>query len=329
MTPRCLNYNGFDEFSKRLVLLQRDRPECGVRAVVGGRPQPRLFFLERALLVSSERVLLVGANGMLGRALQDTAPGSIELDAVGHRELDITNSIQVEKALREYRPKWVFNAAAYTAVDRAETESASAFRVNADGVATLANAARSYGVGIVHFGSDYVFDGASDRPYPEDATPNPLSVYGWSKLKGEEALQRSGARFLLVRTQWLFGSGGRCFPRTMLDRARRGQPTRVVADQFGSPTSTIDLAAATWMLLGNEGTVNVVNDGTASWHDVASTIFEAVGKSGLLTACSTSDFPVAATRPPRAILETTKLARLIGRRLPHWRDALHRFLASS
>lgn len=273
----------------------------------------------------SVRVLLTGASGMLAKALTASVPESVALAAFSHRELDIRNRNDVRAAVADHAADWLINTAAYTAVDRAEGDEVTAHEVNADGVRILAAAAFEAGAGVLHFGSDYVFDGTSTAPYDEGAATHPLSAYGRSKLAGEKALISSGARYLLIRTQWLFGSGGGCFPKTMWTRARQGLPTRVVADQFGVPTFTDDLASATWRLLGCTGVLHVVNEGSASWYDVACSVFEAASAADKLTACATSDFPVAAQRPARALLATTRL-REMGIMLPHWRDAMTRFL---
>lgn len=272
------------------------------------------------------RVLLTGARGMLGQALWAARPTSLEVVALGRDDLDIADRGAVRDAVARIRPEWIINAAAYTAVDRAETEESEATRVNGEAVGHLAEAATRCDAGVVHFGSDYVFDGRATSPYPEDADPNPLGAYGRSKLHGEVLLRSAGARFLLVRTQWLFGPGGKSFPLTMWQRARNGQPTRVVNDQFGSPTSTVDLARATWGLIGREGTIHVVNRGVASWFDVASHVFQWAGARHLLTPCQSADYPVLAPRPAYSALDTARFEQLTGGALPDWPIALSQFL---
>lgn len=273
-------------------------------------------------------VLLLGAHGMLGRDLQALAPPGVRLHAVDHADLDITRSDAVAATLDALRPDVVMNAAAYTRVDDAEREVEAAMRVNATAVAELGAACASRGIRVVHFGTDYVFDGRSDRPYAEDAPTSPVNRYGESKLLGERALLASGARALVVRTQWLFGVHGRSFPRTMWQRARAGQATRVVADQTGRPTYSRDLASTVWgmVTLRTEGVVHAANGGQATWYDVAREVFDAVGRPELLSACATNDYPTVAARPAYSVLATDRLERTLGAPLPEWRNALARFL---
>jgi dTDP-4-dehydrorhamnose reductase len=265
---------------------------------------------------------------MLGHDLVQTAPSSVSLLALSHADLDILQPEAIEARLRDFRPDVVINASGYTAVDKAETEAAEAFAVNATGVGLFARATARHNAVLVHYSTDYVFDGLASAPYPETAPTNPLNVYGASKLAGEHAIKESGAKALVIRTQWLFGQHGHSFPRVMWGRARQGASTRVVADQFGRPTSTRDLATATWTLvgLGVTGLTHVANAGSASWFDVAERVFARVGASRLVERCSTADYPLPATRPPRSLLDTAAYCAATGRDLPNWRDALDRFL---
>jgi dTDP-4-dehydrorhamnose reductase len=224
------------------------------------------------------------------------------------------------------RRAWIINTAAYTGVDKAELEPAAADLVNGDGPGLLAGAARDAGAGIVHFSTDYIFDGAATVPYAEDAPPKPLGAYGRSKLRGEEAVRASGARHLIVRTQWLFGPGGNCFPRSMLARATARERTRVVSDQFGSPTYAVDVAEMLWRILGTEGVLHVVNAGVCSWFDVAAVVFDFAGAAELLAPCSSEEFPTRATRPRFSALDSRKLVESAGP-LPYWKDSLLRFLS--
>ena len=274
------------------------------------------------------RVLLLGAGGMLGRDLVATAPPSIELAAPSR--IEITDRDALARAIDDAQPEWLVNAAAYTAVDRAETESARAEAVNGDAPGTIGALCAERGVRVLHFGSDYVFDGRARAPYAEDARTNPLGAYGRSKLHGEQRLLASGARALIVRTQWLFGTNGRSFPRTMAERARAGLPTRVVSDQVGRPTYSVDLARAAWTLLGGDytGILHVANDGQATWFDVARAVFERAGVPGLVTPCTTADYPLPTPRPAYSVLDTARYESLVGAPLPPWPEALARFLAA-
>lgn len=277
------------------------------------------------------KVLLIGGTGMLGSELLTQAPKNCDIVAPTHALLDVTDHAALSYAIDELRPDWVVNASAFTAVDDAESSSDQAFAVNADSVGALGRACASRGIRVLHFSTDYVFDGTSNRPYREEDDTNPINVYGRSKLAGEQALHSAGALALIVRTQWLFGRRGRSFPLTMLDRATQRQPTRVVGDQFGRPTYTVDLAQAAWQLiaLGASGVYHAANRGSASWYDVASFIFDFVGVAHLLSRCTTADFPTAARRPAFSVLDTSKLEHTTGASLPEWRHALARFLHRS
>lgn len=284
------------------------------------------------------RVLLLGAGGMLARDLLATKPHGVDLAARTHAETDITDAQAVRIAVQETRPDVIVNCAAYTQVDRAEEEIEVTFAVNAKGPGLVARAALQAGLDplVVHYSTDYVFDGRSRRPYREGDPPAPTGTYGASKLAGEEALRASGARHLIIRTQWLFGLEGRSFPRTMWERARKRLATRVVNDQVGRPTYTADLARATWHLLaGQPGAplgerpclLHVANQGQATWYELARHVFAAAGVPELLQPCTTADYPTPAARPAYSVLDTSAYERLTGRSLPHWEDAVERFLA--
>jgi dTDP-4-dehydrorhamnose reductase len=195
---------------------------------------------------------------------------------------------------------------------------------------TLGRLCAAAGVNVVHFSTDYVFDGSGSIPYVEDSPPNPINHYGASKLAGERGLMESGAEFLLIRTQWLYGSTGRSFPATMWERAKTGTETRVVNDQHGRPTSAASVARALWQLIdaGADGVYHVANRGVATWYEVAERIFTAFGVQELVTPCTTADFPTPAARPAYSVLDTGKLEREAGIWLPHWTDALEDWTAS-
>jgi dTDP-4-dehydrorhamnose reductase len=274
------------------------------------------------------RVLLLGAGGMLGHDLLAMAPEGVEIVPLAHRDLDITDHAAVERRVREVKPDVILNAAAYTAVDRAEAEPEFAMKVNGEAVGHLGRVARATRARVVHFSTDYVFDGTADRPYREDDTPHPVNAYGASKLAGEIALRASGAEVLIIRTQWLFGAQGRSFPRTMWERACRRERARVVNDQFGRPTYTLDLANATWQLVerGITGLVHAANRGVATWFEVAREVFRNAGSPDLVEPCITSEYPTAARRPRYSVLDCTRYEALVSSPLPHWSDALGRFL---
>ncbi|MSR05490.1 MAG: dTDP-4-dehydrorhamnose reductase [Gemmatimonadetes bacterium] len=275
------------------------------------------------------RVLLLGASGMLGRDLVAAAPPGIDLRPQSHQDVDITDAAQVNRAVVSARPDIVINTACYTNVDGAEAEKDLAFRTNGAAPGLIGRAAAGVGALTVHFSSDYIFDGTQGRPIREDDAPAPLSVYGASKLEGERALAASGGKYLIIRTQWLFGLKGRSFPRTMWERARAGQSTKVVNDQFGHPTSSVDLARATWSVLGGAapaGVLHIANRGVATWYDVARHVFERAGAADLVAPCTSAEFPRPARRPAWSALDTSRYEKLTGSSLPRWEDALTHFL---
>ena len=274
------------------------------------------------------RVLLLGAGGMLGHDLAASVPAGIELSAATRADIDIADTDSVERRLEELRPRWVVNSAAYTQVDRAESEPEVAMRINGTAVRALAEACARRGIALVHYSTDYVFAGDAERPYVEEDATAPLGAYGRSKLLGEEGIRASGAEHLVLRTQWLFGEHGRSFPRTMWERATRGQATRVVNDQWGRPTYTPDLAEATWRLLAEpaRGTLHLTSGGDpATWYDVARVVFEAAGAPELLSACTTAEYATPARRPAYGVLDASRVEMVAGVTMREWREALRAF----
>jgi dTDP-4-dehydrorhamnose reductase len=273
------------------------------------------------------RVVIFGAGGMLGHDLVQQAPKDVEVRAFTHADVDVTNSEALLKVLSNVQPAVLMNAAAYTQVDRAETDQELAFSVNGTAVGNLGRLAAARGIRVVHVSTDYVFDGSTNTPYSEHSEPNPINVYGASKLAGEQALRESGAACLIVRSQWLFGLTGKSFPRTMWERAHAGTATRVVDDQFGRPTYTKDLARSLWRLTISEtvGLRHVANRSEASWFDVAKHVFQRANKTNLLSACASKDYPTAARRPRYSVLDLNAFEEENGG-LRSWRDALDEFL---
>lgn len=257
------------------------------------------------------RVLLLGASGMLARAVARATPDGIDLVALTHADLDITDAVGVDGMLAG-RPDWVINCAAWTRVDDAEDHEAEATRINGEAVGGLGRSAARHGVRVLHISTDYVFDGRLGRPYLENDAPNPPGAYGRSKLAGERALASSGGQWTLVRTQWLYG-GGPSFVRTMWQRAVRGQPSRVVNDQVGAPTHVDQLAMVVWRLIkdGAGGTWHAAAGGSASWYDVARAVYSAVGSDvTLVSPCSSAEYGARAPRPADGRLDTTKLGAM-------------------
>lgn len=273
------------------------------------------------------KALITGAKGQLGRALQVCAPGDVEIVAVDYDELDITNREAVMTAVEAAAPDLLFNAAAYTAVDRAEADEQNARAVNATAVGNLTAAAAKTGARLVHVSTDFVFDGLSGIPYRPDAPTNPLSAYGRTKLEGEAL---AGDRALIVRTAWVYAPTGGNFVRTMLRLMGERPEVRVVADQVGTPTYAPGLAAALWQMAaqGAEGLYHYTDSGVASWYDFAVAIQEEALAAGLLdhavpvVPIDTVDFPTPARRPHYSVLDKRATVAALGAPMPHWRENL-------
>jgi dTDP-4-dehydrorhamnose reductase len=278
------------------------------------------------------RVLLVGCDGQVGTELRRTAPAAAQIVAPGLHELDLTRPEQVRAAVRAANPSLVINAAAYTAVDRAESEPALARALNADAPALLAAEAMRLGAGIIHYSTDYVYDGAQLAPWREDDAPAPLGVYGATKLAGDRAVLESGARAVVLRTSWVYASHGQNFVRTMLRLGREQERLRVVADQHGCPTWARDLARATWTVAGHDlapgGLFHCAGAGRVSWHGFAQRIFALARARGFalkvreVEPIPASDWPTLARRPANSVLDASRLAREHGFSLPPWEESL-------
>jgi dTDP-4-dehydrorhamnose reductase len=281
------------------------------------------------------KALITGAGGQLGRALLATAPAGIELRATGHAELDVADAPAVAALMHSFAPDVVLNAAAFTGVDAAESAPQAAARANSQGPEVLAAACRNAGAWLVHVSSDYVFDGAQARPYDTQARPNPLSVYGRTKLAGELAVARELAgRSTVVRASWLYGAGGG-FPARMLALMQSRPQLAVVSDQVGVPTHAAGLAQVLWALAARRapGVLHWCDSGVASWYDFAVAIAEEGLRKGLLKsapairAISSAEYPTPAARPPYSLLDKRATEQLLGRAAPHWRSALRETLA--
>jgi len=244
-------------------------------------------------------------------------------------EIDICNPPSVEDVFRRERPGLVINCAAYTNVDGAETDSQSAFRVNAKGPEIIAQAAKASGALLVHISTDFIFDGRHPGPYREDDEPNPLSVYAASKLAGERAIIAVAPKHLIVRTAWLYGPNGKNFVDTILNLARDKGALKVVDDQAGSPTFTAVLAEYLWKLILRDatGVYHVAGSGSCTWFDLAVEAVRLAGIKASVTPCTTADFPRPATRPRNCALDVGKAERLLGEDIPNWRRGLRRYLS--
>ncbi|MCG2840245.1 dTDP-4-dehydrorhamnose reductase [Sandaracinobacter sp. RS1-74] len=275
------------------------------------------------------KILIAGAAGQLGRALQATAPAGAEIVAPPEAEFDILNPAQVAAVVSAARPDLLVNAAAYTAVDKAEGDYDTALAVNATAAAGLAKAAADAGARFAHVSTDFVFDGLSPTPYPPDATPAPIGAYGETKLKGEEQVRAAHPDALIVRTAWVYAAEGNNFVRTMLRLMRERPEIRVVADQIGSPTHAASLARAIWALdaAGASGLYHWTDAGVASWYDFAVAIRDEALAIGLLSAhvpvvpIRTSDYPTPAKRPHMSVLDKTSSWAVTGP-AAHWREEL-------
>lgn len=272
-------------------------------------------------------ILLLGAGGQLGRALQAEFP---EAQAFTHADLDITTP-RLEQVVRAEKPDIILNAAAYTAVDQAESESVRCEVVNRHAVATLAQIASELGALLVTYSTDYIFDGTKATPYEEDDAPAPLGVYGASKWRGEEAVRASGARHLIVRTSWLYSGQEKDFTGKILTAAKTRPVLRVVDDQIGQPTATRDLAAATrgMAAAGVEGTYHCVAQGNVSRYDWAKEIVALAGVACEIEAIKTAEMPTPATRPLNSRLSCEKLRRDTGIVLPQWDESLRNIMQRS
>jgi len=286
-----------------------------------------------------QRVLVTGAAGMLGSQLLLDAPAgtvTVSTDLADREGLDapavnLADALAVERLWAEHGPfDGVLHAAAWTAVDAAEEDEAGALEANAGAVGVLAAAARDAGARLVAVGTDFVFDGSSRRPYREDDPPHPLGAYGRTKLAGEEAaLQTHPEGAAVVRTQWLYGPRGRHFPRTIVGAARERGALRVVDDQVGAPTTTLELAPALWDVLasGRTGIFHAACEGSCSWFGFTRAILDACGLEQVkLEPCTTDEYPRPAPRPAYSVLDSARLTALRGRPLAHWKDALHAYL---
>jgi len=275
------------------------------------------------------KILITGARGQLGMDIQELCrEKSIEYIAAGSKDLDITRLPSVRSYVGRTRPDVIINCAAYNAVDRAESEWKKAFMVNGSGVRNLSIAANEVHAGIVHYSTDYVFDGKSDRPYTIGDTPSPISMYGKSKALGETMVRDIAYRFLLIRTSWVFGTGNDNFPKKIISLSREKSEIKVVTDQVSSPTYTKDLAGATLELLetGGSGIYHVTNTGQCSRYEWAKFILQEMGWTGSIHEATSVEFPTPAIRPGFSVLDDFGTPELLGHAMPDWKDATRRFL---
>jgi len=272
------------------------------------------------------KVMIIGATGLLGRPLMRQWTGA-KLMGTGSRDLDIRDPARVRDIVEKDRPDWIVLAAAYTDVDGCEKDPTFAFAVNRDGVVNVANAAKSLGTKLLFLSSDYVFDGTKSMPYEINDARNPQSVYGRSKAEAELRLLEILPDACIVRTSWLFGTGGKCFPDTILKLAATRPQLDVVNDQRGCPTYTVDLAAAIIALCAKNagGLVHACNAGECTWFDFAREIVSGAGLKTEVRPVSSAKMARPAPRPTYSVLSATSLHRY-GIEMPDWKDALRRYL---
>jgi len=292
------------------------------------------------------RVLVTGAGGQVGSEVERALEGRAEVVAHTRETMDLANPAEIVARIREAAPRAIVNAAAYTAVDQAESEPEAAHSVNAVAPGLIAGEARRLGALLVHFSTDYVFDGAKRTPYVEEDETNPLGAYGLSKLQGEQAVLASGAAAIVLRTSWVYGPHGRNFLLTMLRLAQKGEPIRVVDDQRGAPTSSLALARVVASLLGGAGEGPLTEEtvarsmsspglyhatagGETTWYGFARAIFEEKALAAPpLSPITTAQYPTPARRPAYSVLSSARLERTFGVRLPDWREGVAEVLSA-
>ena len=304
-------------------------------------------------------ILLIGTNGQVGRELNSRLPRIAEVTPLDRQRLDLTQPEEIRRAIRALHPAFIVNAAAYTAVDKAESEESLARAINAEAPAVMAEEAKKIGASLIHFSTDYVFDGSKISPYVEDDPPNPQNVYGRTKLEGERAIQASGAAHLIFRTAWVYATEGRNFLLTILRFATQREELRIVRDQIGAPTLSSEIAAATTNILAqvrdNEhrsfsladlsGIYHMTAGGETSWYDFATAILEEAAASSAASPwfaaatsslpliarrvipIATKEYPTPARRPAYSVLSNARLNRTFSLQLPDWRKQLHSVFA--
>ncbi|EDX71927.1 dTDP-4-dehydrorhamnose reductase [Coleofasciculus chthonoplastes PCC 7420] len=285
------------------------------------------------------RILLTGMAGQLGSELQQTLAPLGEVMGVDRQGLDLTQPDKIRQVIGEFKPDMIVNAAAYTAVDKAETETELANAINGTAPTIMAEAAQQLGAALIHVSTDYIFDGKKNTPYTEDDKPDPINAYGQSKLLGEEGVLKHCDRALILRTAWVYGVYGKGnFVKTMLRLGAEREELRVVVDQVGTPTWTGDLASAIAQLVQYlksdtlTGIYHFTNSGAISWYDFAVAIFEEAQEIGFplqvkrVVPITTAEYPTAAARPAYSVLSTRKISAVVGNHPSHWRTGLRRML---
>ena len=278
-------------------------------------------------------VLVTGANGQLGQALQSIAGNYRSIDFVfcSSSDLDITNKENCETVFNKINPDYCINTAAYTAVDKAESEPDKAQLINVFGVKNIAETCKEFDVKLIHISTDFVFDGTKNAPYNETDLPNPKGVYGQTKLDGEKAIQEVFSNYFIIRTSWVYSQFGKNFMKTMLRLASEREAISVVNDQIGTPTNAVDIAETLVQIIltdnqqpttNNYGIYHFSNEGQCSWYDFAKKIFEINKVTINLLAIPTTEFPTPAERPKYSVLDKSKIIRVFGVEIKDWKESL-------
>jgi len=307
------------------------------------------------------KILLTGKNGQVGGELLHLLPRLGEVAAFDRKHLDLASPDAIRRIIREVQPTLIVNAAAYTAVDQAEKEQPAALAINGQAPRVLADEAKKIGAAIVHYSTDYVFDGSKRTPYEESDPPNPINAYGRTKLKGEQAIHDSGVPHLIFRTEWVYARQGHNFLLTILKLATQREELKIVSDQTGAPTSSREIARATTQILAHlldhhanrpsladlSGTYHMTAGGKTNWHEFAKAILEEASHADLsvpwiaavtggrpliaqrVTAIRTEDYPTPARRPANSLLSNARLAKTFDVRLPDWRALLHALFSAA
>jgi dTDP-4-dehydrorhamnose reductase len=279
-----------------------------------------------------KKIIVIGSKGQLGNEFQELEKQyqSFQFFFYDVEEMDIVNKDLVEKGISEVKPDYLINCAAYTAVDKAETEKEIAFAINSEAVRNIATACSSNGVKFIHISTDYVFDGEASEPYKEESIVNPSNIYGESKLRGEQEAVKGNADVIIVRTAWVYSIYGSNFVKTMLRLMRSKPEISVVADQYGSPTYAHDLAEVIMNIISSgkwvPGIYHYTNDGIISWFDFASEIKKLSVLSCKINPITTEEYPTPAKRPQYSVLNKTKIQQTFGVKLKDWKDSLQQCL---
>lgn len=280
-------------------------------------------------MIAPKKILVTGASGQLGsefKRLSGDYP-SLLFTFLSRNEISITDSEAIEQLFKKYNFDYCINCAAYTAVDKAESEKEEAFAVNADAAAALAKFCYKYNAGFIHFSTDYVFDGNGNKPYQENDAVNPVSVYGASKLEGEKLVMQEDPNAVIIRTSWVFSSYGKNFVKTMIRLMQEKEQIKVVNDQFGCPTYAGDLATVVLTMICSEkglvpGIYHYCNEGITNWFSFASEIKNKINSPCEILPIDTSGYPTPAKRPAYSVLDCTKIKTIYSIDIPSWQESL-------